>query len=433
MADHEWYPPGQVCYPPELPTYLKHVHDLRPILGVPQDPELIGIHSVIYAANRVSGVPGMHDPCLFMKLSDHLFSVQMARYRSKHSLITFPSNATYRPPTLPTHVAVQLEAVVGDPSDEEIMKVQDAMRTYQNLSSVPSMFDPRVHMELSQHLFDIQMARHMRVAGEIQPSLEPQARARLEILIPVEIPLNTAEEIPGTTNNAGTGGNVAGVHQPPLLAAGFDVRDLMERSNQLAKQFNHALDRFTQLAGQTYSSREQSNNLSERFNQLLERFDQVVEQSNQSAQQTNQLAEYSNQLNERSNKLFEQLLPTLGQPNQLGERMTSLLDGFNQHLQRSNELSEKSNNISDQLNQLTERSNQLSKQASEPLERLEGVMKNINRVLVGVQHAIVRNHKGNSLYALDCLVNEAGEVPEVSKLTGNVSQAYPIVGPFKGH
>ncbi|CAE6395064.1 unnamed protein product [Rhizoctonia solani] len=396
MADPGWYPPGQMCHPPELPIYLRHVHDLRPILGVPQDAEIIGIHSVIHAANRVSGVPGMHDPCLFMKLSDHLFSVQMARYRSKYSLVTFPSvnsfniNATYTPPTLPTHVTVQLEPVVGGPSDEEIMKAQDAMRTYQNLSNVPSMFDPRVHMELSQYLFDIQMARHMQVAGEIQPSHEPPARANLDSPIqPVEIPVNMANEA-GVTNNVGTGDNAVGIHQTPLLAAGFDVYGLMERSNQLAERFNQALEQFTQLAERAHAPPKQLDNLSELFNQLLERFDQVVEQSSRSVQQTNQLAEHSNQLNERSNQLFEQLLPSLSMPNQLEERLTSLLEGFDRHLQRSNELSEKSNESSNQLNQLTKRSNQLSEQAGKPLERLEGVMKNINRVLVGIQHAIVR-------------------------------------------
>ncbi|KDN40471.1 hypothetical protein RSAG8_08091, partial [Rhizoctonia solani AG-8 WAC10335] len=44
-------------------------------------------------------------------------------------------------------------------------------------------------------------------------------------------------------------------------------------------------------------------------------------------------------------------------------------------------------------------------------------MKNINRVLVGIQHAIVRNYKGNKLTAADCLVNEKGETPASSKTT----------------
>ncbi|KAG8730791.1 hypothetical protein FRC11_005799, partial [Ceratobasidium sp. 423] len=56
MADYPgWYPPGQVCRPPDLPAYLKNVYDLKPIVGVPSDEEVIGIHAVMQAANRASG------------------------------------------------------------------------------------------------------------------------------------------------------------------------------------------------------------------------------------------------------------------------------------------------------------------------------------------------------------------------------------------
>ncbi|KDN36156.1 hypothetical protein RSAG8_11037, partial [Rhizoctonia solani AG-8 WAC10335] len=181
MTDHPgWYPPGLVCYPPELPVYLKNVHDLKSIVGVPSNEDVIGIHAVIQAANRVSGVPGMHDPSLLMGLADHLFSAQMAKYRSKYSLITFPSDATYTPPELPAHVSVKLEPVSGAPSDDDMMRAQEALRSYQQFSHAPSMFDAHVNMELSQYLFDIQMARYMRLAGEIQSSPVPQTTARPE-------------------------------------------------------------------------------------------------------------------------------------------------------------------------------------------------------------------------------------------------------------
>ncbi|KDN46430.1 hypothetical protein RSAG8_04374, partial [Rhizoctonia solani AG-8 WAC10335] len=118
-----------------------------------------------------------------MKLTDHLFGAQMARYRSKYSLITFPSvsvslflpvitdplwsgqDATYTPPVLPTHISVNLEPISGAPTDDEIIKVQEAFQNYQELRRSPSMFDVHVNMELSQHLFDIQTARYMRGAG----------------------------------------------------------------------------------------------------------------------------------------------------------------------------------------------------------------------------------------------------------------------------
>ncbi|CAE6504509.1 unnamed protein product [Rhizoctonia solani] len=242
MADLPgWYPPGQVCCPPDLPTYLKNICELKPIVGVPSDAEVMNIHSVMHAANRVSGVPGMHDAGLFMELGDHLFSVQMARYRSKCSLITFPSDATYTPPALPAHVTVVLDPVTGAPSNEEIMKVQDAVRSYQHFSSVPSMFDPLVNMELSQHLFDIQM-------GEIVSSPAAQTAPRHENSTQTTgRALDAADELTTATNNVGTGANVAEIYQTPKPVPTFDVNELISKSNQLAERFNWLLERSNEL------------------------------------------------------------------------------------------------------------------------------------------------------------------------------------------
>ncbi|CAE6467950.1 unnamed protein product [Rhizoctonia solani] len=128
MVDHPgWYPPSLVCRPPELPTYLKTVYYLKPIVGLPSDDEIIGIHSVIHAANQVSVVPGMQNLGLLLSLTDHLFSAQMARYRSKYSLIKFPTDATYTPPPLPAHVSINLEPVSGAPTDDEMIKAQEGV------------------------------------------------------------------------------------------------------------------------------------------------------------------------------------------------------------------------------------------------------------------------------------------------------------------
>lgn len=40
--------------PPKLPEYLKTVYDLKPIVGVPSDEEVKGIHTVIRAAYNAS-------------------------------------------------------------------------------------------------------------------------------------------------------------------------------------------------------------------------------------------------------------------------------------------------------------------------------------------------------------------------------------------
>ncbi|CAE6536406.1 unnamed protein product [Rhizoctonia solani] len=383
MADHlGWYPPSQVCYPPGLPASFKNVYDLKPIVGVPSDAELIGIHTVIHAANRISGVPGMHDPGLFMKLADHLFNVQMAKYRSKYSLITFPSDATYAPPALPAHIAITLEPVLGAPSDEDIVKVQDAVRAYQHFSSVPSMFNPLVNMELSQHLFDIQMARYMRHAGENQPIPEPQVTATSEGLAQIVERAYTGADV--ATNNAGTG--AVEVPRTPQPSLGVDVRELIERSNQLAERFNQLLERSNELverSGQTPADQSGSQSLAERFNQVVERLTQLIEQSHQPT-------ERSDQLTERFNELFER---------------------FNQLTEQSHQPAKKVNELAEQLNRSSERSNQFAEQANKSVERLGDLLVNTNKVLAGVQHAIVRNHKGNMLDAVDCLINDKGEMP----------------------
>ncbi|KDN34408.1 hypothetical protein RSAG8_12507, partial [Rhizoctonia solani AG-8 WAC10335] len=377
MAGHPgWYPISQVCYPPELPAYFKNISDLKPIVGVPKDTEVVAIHSVMHAANRVAGVPGMHDPKFFMKLAGHLFNVQMARYRSKYSLITFPSDATYVPPVLPAHITINLESVSGAPSDDDITKVQDAIQIHQELRRVPSMFDAHINMELSQHLFDLQMARHMCVAGEGQPIHEPQAVAIHDG------PTHVVEETPDipeemiiATNNAGTGANATGVYQAPQLAPGIDIRELMKQSNQLAKQFNQLLERSNELAERSRQTMDQSSAhvLAERFNQVLDRITRLAETPHQPAERHDQLAERFNQLFERFNQLVEQS----NQPPQRANELT----------ERSNEFADKANQLAEQLNELFERSNQLSEQANESGERLGDILGNINKVLMRIQHA----------------------------------------------
>ncbi|CAE6417338.1 unnamed protein product [Rhizoctonia solani] len=370
-----WYPPGQVCFPPELPISFKKVYDLKPVVGVPRDDEVIGIHAVIHAANRVSGAPEMHDPDLHMKLVDHLFSVQMARYRSRYSLITFPCDATYTPPALPSPVSVNLEPVSGAPSDEEMKKVQDAIQMYQELRRFPSLFDAHVNMELSQHLFDLQMARYMRLAGESPPNLVPLATATPEIPDRGEERIPTViDENARPTNNAGTGSSTTGV-QP---TSNVDVRELMERSNQLAERFNQLLERSNELVERCARPSEQpdSQTFSDKFNQVLERIAQAMEQSHQPTELPNRLDEQFCQLFERFNQLFEQSAQPAQKANELA--------------QRSNELADRANQLADRLNQSHEHSNQLSEQANTTWEQVKNVLGNINKMLMRIQHAIVR-------------------------------------------
>ncbi|CAE6463793.1 unnamed protein product, partial [Rhizoctonia solani] len=147
-----------VSSPPDLPPYLRNIHHLKPVTGPPTDDELLAIHAVARAAQNASNVPGMYDSSLSMKLAEHMFTVQMARYRSKYSLSIVREKIVFIPPVLPEHVPVKLESVIESPSDEELTKVHSALRAYEQFSNVPTMFDPRVGMELSQHMFELQMS-----------------------------------------------------------------------------------------------------------------------------------------------------------------------------------------------------------------------------------------------------------------------------------
>ncbi|EUC58348.1 laminin domain protein, putative [Rhizoctonia solani AG-3 Rhs1AP] len=208
---------------------------------------MIGIHAVIQAANSVSGVPGMQQPVLLVRLAGHLFDAQMARYQSKHPPIIFPSDAAYIPPVLPVHMVVKLETIFGSPSDDEMTKVQDAVQSYQELRRFPLMFDAHVHMELSQHLFDIQLARHMRHAEEHQESVTSQTTARPEDSIRIARPVidaypTTAINANAATNNAGKGASAPSTTQASRLETSAEVHELLERSNQFTGQFNQLLE-----------------------------------------------------------------------------------------------------------------------------------------------------------------------------------------------
>ncbi|KAG8708017.1 hypothetical protein FRC11_006879 [Ceratobasidium sp. 423] len=277
-------------------------------------------------------------------------------------------NVTYTPPALPAHVAAKLEPVSGLPSNEDVMKVQNAIRLYQKFSDIPNMFDPQSYADLSQHLFNIQMERYMRSRGPTQAYFIPLPTAEAGPTSSETIERG-GEQANLATNNPGSGANGIESHWPPQFIHDVGTRDAMERSNQLA---------------------ERANLLAERSNVLIERSNQIAERANQLAQQSNQTAECLNRDTKRFNELFEHL---------------------GQHLERSEQYYGQSTRFTQEL--------------THPLVKIGDVLKNINKVLVGIQHAIVRNRRGNDLGALDCLVNEKGETPGESDVTSKASSNFP--------
>ncbi|KAG8684861.1 hypothetical protein FRC11_011495 [Ceratobasidium sp. 423] len=273
----------------------------------------------------------------------------MARYQSKYLATSFPEvvivsasrvetykysqDMKYTPPTLPAHVSIRLEPVIGVPSEAEVIKVQDAIRSYQQFSN----------------------ARYSQRARQRHASSIPHEIPRTGLTGTVERVTDVTEESSPGTNNIGTGADIIDSGRPAQATKDVGIRDAIERSNRLAQQ---------------------ANQLAERANLLLER---------------------SNQIAERSNQLVEQSRQPVDQSNQSAERFSQLFGRLNKHL---------------------EQSNHIARGSTEPVEKLGEVLGNINRVLVRIQHAIVRNHKGNTISALDCLVNEKGETPAIGRATG---------------
>ncbi|CAE6455616.1 unnamed protein product [Rhizoctonia solani] len=329
------YPDGHILLPPTLPPYLKSVYELKPLVGNPRDDEVIGLHAVIRMAQKAVDIPGTGDPKLLARLYEHLFDVQMGKY----SIIPHRANelmtTVHTPPTLPVHVTIDLEPITGAPSEEEIIKVQSAIRAYQHFASVPSIFDSRVDMELSQHLFDIQMANYTQRVRQSPTRVIPQET--LGSNSSIERTTDVAEEPSNATINAATG---AAAIEFNLLNQSADVSG-----------FGDAI--------------EHSNRPNERANQLVERSSQSMEQSTKLA--------------EKFNELFEK------------------------------------------FNDNSEKSSLLAEASTKQTERLGDILENVNKVLVTIQHAIVRNHKGNTRHALDCLANEKGETPGISETTTRVS------------
>ncbi|KAL5632045.1 hypothetical protein ACGC1H_000165 [Rhizoctonia solani] len=145
--------------PPQLPPVLASVFDLKPILGNPSRGEVKLVHE---AANLRPKAPDLRDTDLLIELSQHLFDIQMACHQQKYPTSVLPNDAVYDPPTLPVYIPVELKPVSGPPSNDEIASVHTALRISESFANVPSTFDPDVHVQLSQHLFDIQLARHVQ-------------------------------------------------------------------------------------------------------------------------------------------------------------------------------------------------------------------------------------------------------------------------------
>ncbi|KAH7335860.1 hypothetical protein B0J17DRAFT_56585 [Rhizoctonia solani] len=74
----------------------------------------------------------------------------------------------------------------------------------------------------------------------------------------------------------------------------------------------------------------------------------------------------------------------------MAERANELAERAIQPTQQSNTLVEKFATLFGRLNEHFDQSNRIADQSMKRVKKLEDVLGNINRVLVGIQHAIVR-------------------------------------------
>ncbi|CAE6386120.1 unnamed protein product [Rhizoctonia solani] len=250
MASVRVLPNQTVLTPPGLPSYLRAVHDLRPIQGKPRDEHIKAIHAVIRALNSVVHLYMVYDPNLSVQLSQHLFGAQMAVYRVNYSM-TLLSRATYTPPALPSHIPSTLNQFVGTPSNQDIQLGQSALRSAESLVTSLRLFDADLNMKLSQHLFDLQFARYMHdltqsqspSGSEPEPPLvpepveEPQDISSVDPPVPdleieeeINTPIPQPEQIPET---------YSGLAQPSEIMK--ETRDATRESKVVLENMNRML------------------------------------------------------------------------------------------------------------------------------------------------------------------------------------------------
>ncbi|EUC53525.1 hypothetical protein RSOL_009020 [Rhizoctonia solani AG-3 Rhs1AP] len=190
--------------PPALPAHLATIYDLKPITGQPTNEQVITIHAAMRAVNAEAQVPHLCNPELSLQLSQHLFSVQMAVYRNAYPLSILPRDNTYAPPSLPTHIPITLETVTGSPSNEQLKTAQDAMRIVESRGYGP-LFDPDLNMHLSQHLFNLQLARYIQDSTLGQFTSRPNESRHIPLNNPGSDEGSGAGSMAGS--NAGSGGS----------------------------------------------------------------------------------------------------------------------------------------------------------------------------------------------------------------------------------
>ncbi|CUA69482.1 Cytadherence high molecular weight protein 1 [Rhizoctonia solani] len=197
--------------PPELPPLLASLFNLKPIHGNPSGQEVRLVHEAVRALNNFPQTSELRNTDLSIELSQHLFDIQMVCHRQKYPIISSAllNDVIYDPPTLPAYIPIELKPVTGPPSNEEIGSVHTALRISESFVNVPSIFDPDTHVQLSQHLFDIQLARHIERSITRRSARAPS------------VPINQSVPHEDSTETSAT--NAPGTHTSSVATSGQAV------------------------------------------------------------------------------------------------------------------------------------------------------------------------------------------------------------------
>ncbi|CAE6475624.1 unnamed protein product, partial [Rhizoctonia solani] len=129
------------------------------------DAQKVLAHYLWFGHPPASQVPALHDHKLSTQLAQYLFTIQMAVYRNEYPSNVFPVENIYAPPSVPSHIPISLEPVIGSPSDDQLESVHGAVRTLEGLAHSP-FYDTTFGIKLSQHLFNIQFARYIQDSNQ---------------------------------------------------------------------------------------------------------------------------------------------------------------------------------------------------------------------------------------------------------------------------
>ncbi|CUA69483.1 hypothetical protein RSOLAG22IIIB_08490 [Rhizoctonia solani] len=191
----------------------------------------------------------------------------MTCHRHKYTTSALPSDVVYDPPSLPAYIPVELKPVTGPPSNEEIASVHTALRVSENFANVPSIFDPDLHVQLSQHLFDIQLARHVqrsiiqRAMADISVSQNQTVRQRdsggtdpSNIPETHTSPTATPGQVTGPTETQRPIPEQSNSLNEPTSYQNPNQRDVARRSTELMMEIRNRLDDVSRILVGTQNS-----------------------------------------------------------------------------------------------------------------------------------------------------------------------------------